>query len=271
MLESLILLRWLRNLYLAEPRIAGSGSVASGVQRTHTQGAFKLEALEPRILLSGDSLIASEIQRTLIEDEAMGAGARVEAVIENIDAATKAEIASVGADNCGGAQAQLGVSVAWSESWQVKVSGESSTAPDCADFDEADAGSPVAYSAAVGERETLLQEQAAERSAALETSEVDGDASRAVGEDQDTVASVIPVSELPRGPPSADALSSALIAVESIQNNELSPFDLPEGDEGGSFGVREALFVDFFDDAQVRAPPEYVTLSDEIQIGRAHV
>ena len=109
-----------------------------------------------------------------------------------------------------------------------------------------------------------LQEQAAERSAAPENSVVDGDALRVVVEDEDTFAIDIPVSELPRGPPSANALSSALIAAESIQNNELSLFDSPEGDEGGSFGVREALFVDFFDDAQVRAPPEYVTLSDEI-------
>jgi len=234
-------LGWLKRREQAVPPDAEVGGRAQNDARPHSKGKYLLEPLEPRVLLSADSILG-EVYRTLLDDEGRGPGAEFAVIVEEIDAATSAEITAADGDGYGSAASEFDASVAWPESWETEVADGSTQDPDSAFLEDLEASVPETSSADDQTPEAALYDVAGATSTAPEDSASQDDSSLVSAGDDDPVASTIPVSELPRGPPSEDATSSALIAADSISNNELSPSDSPAGDEGGLFGVQEALF-----------------------------
>src|SRR5690242_10206650 len=84
---------------------------------TSSKGKFLLEPLEPRVLLSADSILG-EVYRTLANDEAERDGSQFAVIVEEIDAATSAEIAAAGSENSGAAASESAPVVAWGDGWQ---------------------------------------------------------------------------------------------------------------------------------------------------------
>ncbi|MFH1044601.1 MAG: LEPR-XLL domain-containing protein, partial [Pseudomonadota bacterium] len=256
------MLRWLRNRLHAEPLDVRVGGGVSGEGKAHAHGKFRLEPLEPRVLLSGDTPLVSEVYRSLLEDEANGVSAAGNVNVEQIDAATSAQITAAGGGDCCGAQAETIPSVAWPESWQPTAAGESASSADPAAIDDLRAGLPAPEIADEQSSAIALFDRATATSGAPEDPDAD-DSLLGASSDQDFFASTIPVSELPRGPPGDDQTSSALIATESITIDELSLSDSPEGDERGLFGVQQLLVSDSFDDGLPRGPPAADPLTDQ--------
>lgn len=114
------MLRWFKARERGE---AGASEVADGARasndaRRASKGKFLLEPLEPRVLLSADSIFG-EVYRTLLEDEGQNTGAEFAVIVEEIDAATSAEIAAADGADCGIAATDSGPTVDWPEGWQV--------------------------------------------------------------------------------------------------------------------------------------------------------
>src|SRR5258706_6664199 len=77
---------------------------ARGVERDtrSSKSKFLLEPLEPRVLLSADSLLG-EVYRSLANDEAERDGAQFAVIVQEIDAVTSAEIAAADSKDFGSA------------------------------------------------------------------------------------------------------------------------------------------------------------------------
>jgi len=82
-------LRWLKEREPALSRDTRPEGRAPEATRAPSHGKFLLEPLEPRVLLSADSILG-EVYRTLLDDEARGPGADFAVIVEEIDAATSA-------------------------------------------------------------------------------------------------------------------------------------------------------------------------------------
>ncbi|MBK8118794.1 MAG: LEPR-XLL domain-containing protein [Sulfuritalea sp.] len=85
------MLRWLKNLSRSPLPEAGSESSVPAEGNLHAHGKFRLEALEPRVLLSGDSMVAAVAYQALLDAEAKGASVGVTAIVEQLDAEASAE------------------------------------------------------------------------------------------------------------------------------------------------------------------------------------
>jgi hypothetical protein len=123
-----------------EPRSARSGSSASGPQ---ARGKYRLEPLEPRVLLSSDLLGIAVTAQTLQDPQADDGG--ITPIVEQLDAGTDARSSVTTNDGEAAASTPSDVSVAWPEGWQA------SAADNAVD-------DPVA--APAGDTETLTQASA---------------------------------------------------------------------------------------------------------------
>jgi len=238
-----------------QPRDARPDGPGPAQARLSPHGKFLLEPLEPRVLLSADSILG-EVYRSLVDDEARSIGAEFAVIVQEIDAATSAEISAVDGNGFGSAQAQTAPSVAWPEGWQ--------TDPEEQTADDAEALPAVAPETTNAEDLQAAQfAAAAVTSTATENQRAGDDSTPAGSDDQDANSGIIPGTHLPRGPPANDQPSAAVIADESLADKELSLSDSPQGDEGGLFGVEGALISETFYDSQARAPPDSGVLYEQ--------
>ncbi|HEU4646005.1 MAG TPA: LEPR-XLL domain-containing protein, partial [Burkholderiales bacterium] len=229
-----------------KPRHAGAADA-----RLSPHGKFLLEPLEPRVLLSADSILG-EVYRSLLDDEARAEGAEFAVIVQEIDAATSAEISAADGNGFGSAQEQIAPSVAWPEGWQ--------TDPGEQLAEEAEALPAAAQETSESEDlQAGLIAAAAIATSTPQNQPAGEDSSAVAGDEQDANSGIIPGTHLPRGPPANDQPSAAVIADESLADNELSLSDSPQGDEGGLCGVESVLIPETFEDSQARAPPESVT------------
>ena len=92
----IFLLRWLKHRLQAEPSAprAGGSLPADPAAKTPSQAKFKLEALEPRLLLSGDSPLLADAYRAMVADEANAASLPQDNHFQQLDAATRDEISA---------------------------------------------------------------------------------------------------------------------------------------------------------------------------------
>jgi VCBS repeat-containing protein len=97
------LLRWRKHRRQPLANKAGAGKAALGCTPPFARRHFLLEPLEPRLLLSADSIL-SEVYRSLLDDAAQGPGRDFAAIVQELDAATRAETPAV--------------AVAWSDGWK---------------------------------------------------------------------------------------------------------------------------------------------------------
>ena len=108
------MLRWLKNRSNSPLPEADSGRSSSVETGLHRHGKFRLEPLEPRVLLSGDSIVVVIGNQVLMDAAAEEAGNSVTAIVEEVNSDTGAESNLV--DGSDGTAAGTGskVSVAWS-------------------------------------------------------------------------------------------------------------------------------------------------------------
>lgn len=155
---------------------------------------FKLEQLEPRVLLSADNPLLGEVARLATQGDNDSAAGQANAHIQQLDAATSAEIsAASGADFGGAASAP---SVSWGSGWQTQpeVAPADAIPPSVADSTRADADSNPSATASISE--TVA--------AQFVVSDIRGGSANAeipLFTDPDILASEEDGFELPRGPP----------------------------------------------------------------------
>ena len=252
------MLSWLKNRLHSEPPEARASAVSSGEIKPQATGKFRLEALEPRVLLSGDTPFA-EVYRTLLSDEKDGANANTDAYIQQLDAETSAVIAAANGSDFGNSASPSSVNVAWSDGWQFGANTDTANTQDASETDDSDAVASTAETE--NGTEIALLEQAATPPASPENIEADDDSLSLVSSDQDVLLNDIPSAELPRGPPVNEQHSSVVIAAESIQINDLSLSYSSETDEGEAFDVEFLLISEVSEDGLPRAPPVVDALS----------
>src|SRR5688572_24800208 len=140
------LLRWLKDRGQVRPREAGPAVAGPGDARSSSHGKFLLEPLEPRVLLSADSILG-EVYRSLLDDEAQGPGRDYAVIVEEIDAATSAEIAAADGEEFGGAASENSPKVTWPESWQAGAADDSADDSQAAADDASDSTLPAEVTA----------------------------------------------------------------------------------------------------------------------------
>jgi len=247
-------LRWLKGeRESALPRNARHGGPTPVAARAPSHSKFLLEPLEPRVLLSADSIVG-EVYRSLLDDEARGPGADFAVIVEEIDAATSAEITAADGNGFGSAASETSPTVAWPEGWQAGALEDSAGTSDSASLDFPESGVPAPELVAAQAPAAALIEQAAGASTALRNSDSGDDSELSTIGLDDSFASIIPDSNLARGPPADASISAALLAADSLRDNDLGLSDSPQGDERGLFAVETAPISDVLDDGLARAP-----------------
>jgi hypothetical protein len=225
-------------------------------ENVSAHGKFLLEPLEPRILLSADSIF-SEIYRSLLEEEARGVGPELAVIVEEIDAATRAETQAAGGDGGAPAALESGLKIDWPSDWHTDSDGDPAEDPDAAATSEPDGGLPGPESADFADSGFSLLEPSMMASTGPANSDTGDDQSLTNGGDENPLPTIIPTEQLPRGPPSEAGTESALFADISINNNNLSSSASSGGeDAGGLFAVSEAPQADVYDPTLPRGPPD---------------
>ena len=230
---------------------ATSGKDAPAPAKHQTRSKYQLEPLEPRVLLSGDSLLIAAVAQQVLQDpQVTGSTANNPAVVHQLDATS---VHSSAAD--ASAAGESSVSVAWGEGWQTTPE---STAPDAADavaLTSAPAEESTDASQATSASQAVQLEAAATVVAVQGISNPDDDSSLGISSEDDQIASFSIVTQLPRAPPADDAFIAAIAAVESISINALSPTDSSELNEGGLLAFESVQISEQYAYSQPRAPP----------------
>ena len=209
------------------------GGVSEKDANKHRQsphGKFILEPLEPRVLLSADSILG-EVYRSLIADEAERDGSQFAVIVEEIDAATSAEIAAADGQYSGSAASESAPQVTWGEGWEDDQ--DSAALP-------AETVEPAAEVAVVGAAAVIVSTP--EIPAAGTESSLAPDGQDAIFTNSQTD------SANARAPPSG-------VAVNYLHNNDLSLADSSHADEGGLLVVEEGAVSAVYEANLARAPP----------------
>ncbi len=222
------MLRWLKNRLQAEPSAprAGAGLPAQPDTKAPAQAKFKLEALEPRLLLSGDTPLLAEAYRAMVADEANAASLPQEIHFQQLDAATRDEISAArqGSDSAAGA-ASTGVSVAWGQGWASSETAQTgaSVSSDSVTGGVGDTQPMSLATRAEAADDTRLSTQSSY--AAADSDQPPADAAPAnagPGASQDLITDTFPKVPPARGPP--PAVDAALVlALQDRQYDELLP------------------------------------------------
>ncbi len=256
------MLRWLKEREPASSLEARPGSPGAGGARLSAHTKFLLEPLEPRVLLAADTILG-EVYRSLLDDEARGDSAHFAVIVEEIDASTSAEISAADGNGYGSAASESSPSVAWPEGWQSSAPDSAADASDTASLDHPDTEVPAPELVAEQVLDASQFEQALAASAAPQNSDSGDDSQVPAAGQDDTFASIIPDSNQARGPPADASIPAALVATESLHDNDLGLSDSSLGDEEGLVGVENGLNSRSFDDAQPRAPPVSGALTEQ--------
>ena len=239
---------WLKNRSVASLG-ADPARTDLAAPRHDTQGRnFRLEALEPRVLLSADNPFA-DVYRTLLSDEKDGSGQPETVLVEQLDAATIAEIAAANGAENGAEEGRLDAMVAWPQGWQAASDDTAGVS------DDADTAPPETRTQAVSGSENVGLETVPATANRPEIQVRDDGSMRLQGADAAPIERRVMVSELPRGPPVDGSSVALVLADEFIQINDLTLSTSPRASEGKGFVVQNLLISQIDSDAQARAPP----------------
>ena len=253
---------WLKTRSQSQIPGSGTGKEASGESRSQAHRRFRLEPLEPRVLLSGDSIVVAVAYQALLDGEAKAAAAGVTAVVEQLDANTNTDSSAADTGNNGSSAASNSSSdpsVAWPESWQPAAANSAKKSPDSVAVGATETQVPSPGNPLLASPQAARSEQVDAIAAVRQTSDSESDSSLVEQRDDNLVVTSPTETQLPRGPPGDDQSTSVLIAEESIHNNDLKPSDASAPDAGGFFAVQEAPFSEPAGDALPRAPPAPVS------------
>ncbi|MCC6474863.1 MAG: LEPR-XLL domain-containing protein, partial [Burkholderiales bacterium] len=236
------LLRWFRNRSREGVPAPGSDAETSHASRAERQGKFRLETLEPRVLLSADSIVVSQVLRSLIDDQGNdGPGKDIAASIEQIDAATSAEISAVIRADSGGAQTPASPSVEWPASWRTDSADAADSASEAPAIDPQGLADSTPEIAADKNSQAAVFERAGTRRVIPQSIGLESDSPLPLADSQGSFASVADTTPLPRGPPANEASPCARVAEDSLQSNELSFSNSASQGEGGLSHVSNLL------------------------------
>ncbi|MBK9021682.1 MAG: LEPR-XLL domain-containing protein [Sulfuritalea sp.] len=111
------MLRWFKNRSDSPSPEVDSGKSSADGSGLHSHGKFRLEPLEPRVLLSGDSIAVAIGYQALLNSGADDTGNPLTAIVETTKSDTvSASTSADGSDETSVASGSK-VSVAWSDSW----------------------------------------------------------------------------------------------------------------------------------------------------------
>ena len=99
---------------------------------SRAHGKFRLEPLEPRVLLSGDSVVAVVAYQALLQAQTNDGSDGPTAIVEQLDDSTNSESRSADRGGNSTAANNAGPTVSWPESWQVKAADKQESEPDSA-------------------------------------------------------------------------------------------------------------------------------------------
>ena len=219
---------------------------------------FKLEQLEPRVLLSADNPLLAEAARLAAQGDD-GSSAQIDVLAQQLDAATSAEIAAAAGADSGGASLVPPI-VAWGAGW--------GSDPDIGSPESASEGSALQPpQTTIGSESAVALSSISETIATLSVvSDIqDAEANQKIRPELEIAIACVdyPGAQLPRGPP-GDIASDVAGDPASNNNNTLASNDSPPGDEGGrSFllygekSTTESLVDVVQDDDGVRAVSEF--------------
>ena len=258
----LSLLRWIKNRLQSRSPESKLDKSAVGGTSSQAHGKFRLEPLEPRVLLSGDSVVAVVAYQALLQAQTNDGSAGPTAIVEQLDANTDTEsfAADRGVDVA--TSTNPDPSVAWPASWQnstaaQQVSGaadqETNPRSMLADgferlaSDSSNTNSQGSQIAQVAPAETYAAPQNEPDSHGYSMPVNQADEAAIFGS-----ATVTPPAT---GPPASDQATSVQISEEAINNNNLSQPNSSSSDEAGLSSFAPAPFVEPTGDAMPRAPP----------------
>ncbi len=117
------MLRWFKGRSRTAPEDAPQGTQSPGEAKPHAHGKFRLEPLEPRVLLSADPLAVAVIGQTLIDAASNPDSEAANAVVLQLDAGPSGDAAAAEGADLPGQATQENLSVAWPEGWQTSAVG----------------------------------------------------------------------------------------------------------------------------------------------------
>jgi len=226
---------------------------AEASDRPNAAAQFKLEALEPRLLLSGDTPLLAEALRSVVAKESNAASLQQDVHIQVLDAATRAEIATVSQADGGASQAEsAGLSVAWGRGWQV-----ASTPLDGASVTNATAGSEdlLVAPAPASDRAAASAEASTTQGSGTPATSSDDTAAAPSGAPVVTPPESFPQSALARGPPAHDSVAVSVAAADSLHDNLASPSLTPRADPEQPAAAQQMLDSGADGAAYPRGPP----------------
>ncbi len=221
------MLRWLKDRSDSKLPETDSRKSASADSNLHPPGRFRLEPLEPRVLLSADSIAVAIGYQTLLDAETKQHGDGTAVIAEDHNSGTDAG-SGLGTESDGSAVADSPkISVAWSDSWMAGSPSDSEDDSESASVIDTETSllQPLFSESEDGQAAQL--EQAAVIVAAQQKSDLESSSALVDTTDEDQIVALSTVAELPRGPPADDYASSALVAQELMYNNELNLSDSP--------------------------------------------
>ncbi|HVP08600.1 MAG TPA: LEPR-XLL domain-containing protein, partial [Burkholderiales bacterium] len=240
------MLRWLTNRTSSDRPEGASGAEAraGGKAQSQSQSRYRLEALEPRVLLSADPLALAVAAQAVVQATSNSDKVSANTLVLQPNAGQAPAADAAVQDAQPGQAAQENLTVAWPEGWQATTTGGDQKTPATAATTEPEV--PVSVAAAADSEDSNAAQllQAAAAVASQKDSSFDDKSSPAqTGDDQVAINS--PTDEqLPRAPPSEDLFGSAIVAVETNSQSETSPASPEKSDQGGLFAFQNPPISD---------------------------
>ena len=253
------MLRRLRNLF--DSSIPTDCPDVNGPQGAglHARDKYRLEALEPRVLLSADPVVAivfGNAANSAQQDFSKADSSSPTAIVEQIDT-TSGPIGGAGLSGLDTPE----ISVTWSEGWQV-VSSTTALVPT-----GTEASDPVQISAEGTEHSDFAAQVQAAISAYVSTAprqdfcSCDESLGRGQGAEE-WISSPLTIKQLARAPPEGTLDVSEKSSEESIKNNMLNTLDLASPGQDVGVLLLNPLILEEYTDVLARAPPSSGVSSD---------
>ena len=239
---------WLKGRSATHTAKNRSEASLPGGASAHATRAFRLEPLEPRVLLSADA-IAVALSHQLVENTQPSDQANeVVAIVEQIS--TRQNLDAAGST---AGQSTSAPSVQWAQSWQISqtISSKTEPASPVATTETASTGSVVS-SQTTAPSASSSQSNASPYLADTQNSETvplfaeGGNAA---------VSSTPSETQQPRGPPADGQTITSLVSENSIQINDLAIQNSSTQDAGMAVSVATPPNSEPTGDSLARAPP----------------
>ncbi|MFN0038562.1 MAG: LEPR-XLL domain-containing protein, partial [Burkholderiales bacterium] len=243
---------WFKNRKSSQSPDEKSGEAASGDHAVAAQSRFRLEPLEPRVLLSGDGMLGAVMAAKIVETSSDKSASAIVEELDRDSTGASSELIFRGAALSSGGDSP---GVEWPEDWKSATAG-GSTGSGSGSLVEDSEALVLAVDEAVPTAADLaeiaddgLTSRAAELAASPDAS------GRALDTNSALVTSLFEISPPATGPPADHAGISAALTQEVIQNSNLDSIDASTGSDDGFFALQFLRVAEGTFDAQPRAPP----------------